>query len=84
MPHGTSAFIEAVTTREENRERIRVLQQYIKPHRKVLILGVVLGLAGTATSLATPLAIKWIPDSLGELGGSLDSGMRALAPSRRQ
>ncbi|SDM73729.1 ABC transporter ATP-binding protein [Actinomyces ruminicola] len=54
-----------MATREENRERIRVLWQYIKPHRKVLAIGVVLGLAGTASSLATPMVTKWVLDTLG-------------------
>ena len=47
------------------RENLRTLSALTRPHLRVLALGVLLGLASTATALATPLATKWVIDSLG-------------------
>lgn len=42
-----------------------ILRSYARPHLGTLALGLVLALAGSATSLATPLVTKWVLDSLG-------------------
>lgn len=47
------------------RAHLRILWSFVRPHRGVLVVGVLLGLAATAASLATPLATKWVLDSLG-------------------
>ncbi|WP_051427321.1 ABC transporter ATP-binding protein [Arthrobacter sp. H20] len=45
--------------------RLRILWSFIRPHRRVLVLGLVLGLVTTATALATPMVTKWVLDSVG-------------------
>ncbi|MBG6179049.1 ABC transporter ATP-binding protein [Arthrobacter sp. CAN_A1] len=45
--------------------RLRILWSFIRPHRRVLLLGLVLGLVTTATALATPMVTKWVLDSVG-------------------
>ncbi|MGW5051622.1 ABC transporter ATP-binding protein [Actinokineospora sp. NPDC004072] len=45
--------------------RLRVLWSFARPHRGALALGLLLALAGSAAGLATPLATKWVLDSLG-------------------
>jgi len=52
-------------TSVSTRENLRTLGSLARPHLRVLSLGVILGLATTATALATPLATKWVIDSLG-------------------
>ena len=47
------------------RDRLRILLDLVRPHRRTLTLGLVLGLAGTGLSLATPMVTKWVLDSLG-------------------
>ncbi|WP_336250959.1 ABC transporter ATP-binding protein [Stomatohabitans albus] len=47
------------------RENIYLLWAFARPHISILILGVVVGLIGTASSLATPMVTKLILDSLG-------------------
>src|SRR5438067_7919965 len=42
-----------------------VLRSFVRPHLRTLALGLGLALAGSATSLATPLVTKWVLDSLG-------------------
>ncbi|RLK58554.1 ABC transporter ATP-binding protein [Actinokineospora cianjurensis] len=49
--------------------RLRVLWSFARPHRARLALGLVLALAGSGVGLATPLATKWVLDSLGADGG---------------
>ncbi|MFC5288096.1 ABC transporter ATP-binding protein [Actinokineospora guangxiensis] len=44
--------------------RLRVLWSFARPHRGALALGLVLALAGSAAGLATPMATKWVLDSL--------------------
>lgn len=44
---------------------LRLLVGLLRPHQRTLGLGVGLGLCGTALSLATPLAVKSVLDSLG-------------------
>ncbi|WP_309134694.1 ABC transporter ATP-binding protein [Cellulomonas sp.] len=46
-------------------EQLRILLDLVRPHRRTLALGLVLGLAATALSLATPMVTKWVLDSLG-------------------
>lgn len=45
--------------------RLKILWSFIRPHRRVLVLGLVLGLVTTATALATPMVTKWVLDSVG-------------------
>jgi len=44
---------------------LRVLWQFVRPHRRTLILGMMLGLIGTGTALATPMVAKGVLDGLG-------------------
>lgn len=55
------------------RERLRILLAFVRPHRRTLALGLVLGLAGTGMSLATPMVTKWVLDTL-------SSGAALVAP----
>jgi ABC-type multidrug transport system fused ATPase/permease subunit len=48
---------------------LRLLADLLRPHRRTLALGILLGLATTAVGLATPLAVKQVLDSLGADGG---------------
>jgi len=41
-----------------------LLWSFVRPHRVALLVGILLGLIGTGTSLATPLVTKWVLDSL--------------------
>ncbi|MFI2296446.1 ABC transporter ATP-binding protein [Isoptericola sp. NPDC019571] len=52
------------------RERLRILLGFVRPHRRTLALGLVLGLLATAMSLATPMVTKWVLDTL-STGASL-------------
>ena len=45
--------------------RLAVLWQFVRPHRRTLLLGLVLGLGTTAATLATPMVTKWVLDTLG-------------------
>ncbi|MFC7446737.1 ABC transporter ATP-binding protein [Rhodococcus daqingensis] len=45
---------------------VRLLWSFIRPHRKVLSLGLFLGLIVTAAGLATPMVIKYILDTLSD------------------
>ncbi|MGB6069467.1 MAG: ABC transporter ATP-binding protein [Rhodococcus sp. (in: high G+C Gram-positive bacteria)] len=44
---------------------LRVLWQFVRPHRRTLVLGLTLGLIGTGTALATPMVAKGVLDGLG-------------------
>ncbi|WP_415975860.1 ABC transporter ATP-binding protein [Rhodococcus sp. 077-4] len=44
---------------------LRVLWQFVRPHRRALLLGMTLGLVGTGTALATPMVAKGVLDGLG-------------------
>jgi ABC-type multidrug transport system fused ATPase/permease subunit len=44
---------------------LSILRSFARPHLGTLALGLVLALAGSAMSLATPLVTKWVLDSLG-------------------
>ena len=51
--------------------RLRTLVSFVRPHRRVLIAGFLLGLVGSAVGLATPLVAKWVIDTLGNTDTSL-------------
>lgn len=57
--------------------RLRVLWQFVRPHRRTLLLGLVLGLGTTAAALATPMVTKWVLDTLGT-GESLTPAVLTL------
>ncbi|WP_199422183.1 ABC transporter ATP-binding protein [Actinotalea solisilvae] len=46
-------------------ENLRVLWGFVRPHRRVVGVGIVLGLGTTAASLASPLAVKRVLDTVG-------------------
>ncbi|MFJ6659631.1 ABC transporter ATP-binding protein [Streptomyces sp. NPDC091377] len=52
---------------------LRLLWAFVRPHRMKLAIGLVLGFFVTATTLATPLATKWVLDGLAE--------SRSIAPA---
>ncbi|MFD1365474.1 ABC transporter ATP-binding protein [Actinoplanes sichuanensis] len=43
--------------------RLRTLLTVLRPHRRTMLLGLVLGLAANAAGLATPMVTKWVLDS---------------------
>ncbi|MFV2113057.1 ABC transporter ATP-binding protein [Micromonospora sp. LOL_025] len=45
--------------------RLRTLASFLVPHRRTMLLGLVLGLAANAAGLATPMVTKWVLDTLG-------------------
>jgi ABC-type multidrug transport system fused ATPase/permease subunit len=50
--------------------RLKILWSFVRPHRRTLSIGLVLGLGTTAASLATPMVTKAVLDTLGT-GASL-------------
>ncbi|XTZ17271.1 ABC transporter ATP-binding protein [Micromonospora echinospora] len=50
--------------------RLRTLTSFLVPHRRTMLLGLLLGLAANAAGLATPMVTKWVLDTLGD-GGSM-------------
>lgn len=44
---------------------LRMLWVFVRPHRRTLLLGMLLGLVGTGASLATPMVTKSVLDGLG-------------------
>ena len=54
------------------RDGLALLGTFVRPRWRTLLLGTLLGLAATGASLATPMATKWVLDSLGT---SLDLGL---------
>ncbi|HYH30980.1 MAG TPA: ABC transporter ATP-binding protein [Pseudonocardia sp.] len=56
---------------------LRILRSFARPHLRTLLLGLVLALAGSATSLATPLVTKWVLDAL-DASASLAAPIGAL------
>ena len=56
---------------------LSILRSFARPHLGTLALGLVLALAGSATSLATPLVTKWVLDSL-DASASLTGPISAL------
>ncbi|WP_328818386.1 ABC transporter ATP-binding protein [Nonomuraea cypriaca] len=47
---------------------VKELLAYIRPHRKMLVLGGLLGLIGSAAGLAMPLLAKYVVDAFGQNG----------------
>ncbi|MEV4107390.1 ABC transporter ATP-binding protein [Nonomuraea sp. NPDC049695] len=47
---------------------VKELLAYIRPHRKILFLGGLLGLIGSAAGLAMPLLAKYVVDAFGKAG----------------
>ncbi|MGP4093936.1 ABC transporter ATP-binding protein [Nonomuraea sp. KM90] len=47
---------------------VKELLAYIRPHRKILVLGGLLGLIGSAAGLAMPLLAKYVVDAFGQAG----------------
>ncbi|AZM50035.1 ABC transporter permease [Streptomyces sp. WAC 06738] len=45
---------------------MRILWSFARPHRRVLALGLLLALAGSALGLASPMVTKWVLDSLAD------------------
>ncbi len=52
---------------------LRILWSFVRPHRRTLLLGLVLGFFVTATTLASPMATKWVLDALAD--------SRSIAPA---
>ncbi|HWV79665.1 MAG TPA: ABC transporter ATP-binding protein, partial [Isoptericola sp.] len=69
-PPEASAPETAPAPGRSGRERLRILLGFVRPHRRTLALGLVLGLLATAMSLATPMVTKWVLDTL-STGASL-------------
>ncbi|MFC8191987.1 ABC transporter ATP-binding protein [Cellulomonas sp. NPDC057328] len=57
-PKGTGALLP-------RGEQLRILLDLVRPHRRTLALGLLLGLFSTALALATPMVTKWVLDTLG-------------------
>ncbi|MER7502377.1 ABC transporter ATP-binding protein [Nonomuraea pusilla] len=57
---------------------VKELLAYVKPHRKVLVAGGLLGLVGSVAGLAMPLLAKYVVDAFGS-GGSLAGPLAGLA-----
>ena len=49
--------------------QLRVLWSFVRPHRRELLLGLVLALLGSALELANPMVIKLVLDTVSEAGG---------------
>ncbi|MET7332857.1 ABC transporter ATP-binding protein [Nonomuraea sp. NPDC005650] len=47
---------------------VKELLAYVRPHRKVLLLGGLLGLIGSVAGLAMPLLAKYVVDAFGKAG----------------
>ncbi|MDP4504644.1 ABC transporter ATP-binding protein [Nonomuraea turcica] len=56
---------------------IKELLTYVRPHRKVLLVGGLLGLIGSAAGLAMPLLAKYVVDAFGQ-GGSMAGPLLGL------
>ncbi len=63
--------------RTDTLPRLRTLTSFLVPHRRTMLLGLVLGLAANAAGLATPMVTKWVLDSLGS-GQSMARPIGAL------
>ncbi|KAB7833933.1 ABC transporter ATP-binding protein [Streptomyces mobaraensis] len=55
---------EAPSRPDERWRNARVLWRFVRPHRRALLLGLVLGLGTTMAQLATPLVTKGVLDGL--------------------
>ncbi|MFF5001634.1 ABC transporter ATP-binding protein [Streptomyces phaeochromogenes] len=58
-------------------ESLRVLASFARPHRRTLVVGLLLALAASALGLATPMVTKWVLDALND-GSSLGGPVVAL------
>ncbi|GHB16086.1 ABC transporter [Streptomyces umbrinus] len=58
-------------------ESLRVLASFARPHRRTLVVGLLLALAASALGLATPMVTKWVLDALND-GSSLSGPVVAL------
>ncbi|MEV2193567.1 ABC transporter ATP-binding protein [Streptomyces phaeochromogenes] len=58
-------------------ESVRVLASFARPHRRTLVVGLLLALAASALGLATPMVTKWVLDALND-GSSLSGPVVAL------
>ncbi|MGX1915844.1 ABC transporter ATP-binding protein [Streptomyces phaeochromogenes] len=58
-------------------ESLRVLASFARPHRRTLVVGLLLALAASALGLATPMVTKWVLDALTN-GSSLRGPVVAL------
>jgi ATP-binding cassette subfamily B protein len=58
--------------------KIRLLWDYARPHKRILIVGLLLGLLGTGAELVTPLVTKEVLDGL-EINASLQGPVTLLA-----
>ncbi|MFG6194693.1 ABC transporter ATP-binding protein [Nonomuraea sp. JJY05] len=47
---------------------VKELLSHVRPHRKILVLGGLLGLIGSAAGLAMPLLAKYVVDAFGKAG----------------
>ncbi|MEO3871931.1 ABC transporter ATP-binding protein [Nonomuraea sp. B12E4] len=56
---------------------VKELLAYVRPHRKILILGGLLGLIGSAAGLAMPLLAKYVVDAFGA-GQSMSTPLLGL------
>ncbi|MEU8242695.1 ABC transporter ATP-binding protein [Actinoplanes missouriensis] len=45
--------------------KMQTLLAVFRPHRRTMLLGLILGLLGSAAGLATPMVTKWVLDSFG-------------------
>lgn len=57
---------------------VKELLAYVRPHRKVLFLGGLLGLIGSVAGLAMPLLAKYVVDAFGQ-NGSMAGPLSGLA-----
>ena len=67
-----------VTPSLPTRTKLRLLADYVTPHRRLLTVGVLLGLLGTAAELLTPMVTKNVLDRL-EVDASLTTPVTFLA-----
>ncbi len=61
----------------ERASRWSVLWSFARPHLPTMVLGLLLGLVGSAAGLASPMVTKWVLDALAE-SGSLSGPILAL------
>ncbi|MGW3955570.1 ABC transporter ATP-binding protein [Streptomyces sp. NPDC004752] len=57
--------VPKMASRDGAAPRLRILWSFTRPHKGTLALALLLGLAGSATGLATPMVTKWVLDVLG-------------------
>lgn len=59
------------TPKTQSRNRLAILWSFARPHRKTLILGLIVGLGASATTLANPMVTRWVIEALGTSDESL-------------